>query len=190
MAIQNTHTKIDIYVHADIVQKRANTTNEKSPNPNNPNNGDGNNDSGDNYFQMGSFKISKKRMGHMAVNITRTLKNVTTQISNSAIGQLSNVTGDTNYQAVVQRNFETATDVLNGVTNTALATASGFMIGGPLGAAFALASTSIQQGMSYAYKYENRNIQNSISSWKENQSVNYNKARAGVDLTDGRTRLR
>lgn len=189
MAIQNTHNKIDIYIHADIVTKRANTTNEKNPNPNNNSNGNGKND-GEGYFQLGSFKISKKRAGHMAVNVSRAFRNITNQVTNSAIGQLSYVTGDTNYQAIVQRNSEAKTDVINGVSNVALATASGLLIGGPVGAAFALAGTAIQQSMSYAYKYENRNIQNAISSWKENQSVNYNKARAGVDLTDGRTRLR
>ena len=190
MAIQNTHNKIDIYVHADIIQKRANTTNEKSPNPNNPSNESGDEKGGSGYFQMGSFKISKKRMGHMGVNVVRSVKNITTQVANAGIGQLAYVTGDTNYQASVQREAEVIGDTANSITNVGLATASGAMIGGPLGAAFALASSAISQSISLAYKYENRNIQNAISTWKENQSVNYNKARAGVDLSDGRTRLR
>lgn len=189
MAIQNIHNKIDIYVHADIVQKRTNSVAEKSVNPNS-NEASGNSNDSSSAWSGGTFHISKKRMIHMGINATRTIKTLATQYANAGIGQLGAITGDSNYQNIVQRQVESGIDTISSIWNIGSATTSGALIGGPIGAALALASSSLSTAFSLMNKYETRNMQNAISTWKENQSVNYNKARAGIELTDGRTRLR
>ena len=184
MAITNTHQKIDIIIHADIVQKKANTANTTNINPHSKTSTDEENMTG-NPSQM-----STKRKLHIANNMARNAVNLTMSFTNMRINQIANMTGDSNYQDYARRQFEVVEDTSRFATNILTSTASGAMIGGPIGAGLALATSALTQSFSYAQKYEGRNINNAITQWKENQSINYNKARAGVDLTDGRSRLR
>lgn len=186
MAIKNTHSKVDIYIHADIVQKRTNTASEKQVNPNTSSN----NDKNASGWGNGSFSIKNKRGIHLTQNLMRSGLNVTRQYINASVGQLGNITGDSNYQASLQRKNDIINDYASSSFNVVSATISGAMIGGVVGGVAALITSGIGTTISLANKYESRNIENVLSAWKENQSVNYNKARAGVDLTDGRTRLR
>ena len=184
MAITNTHQKIDIIIHADIVQKKANTANATNINPHSKTSADEENVSG-NPSQM-----STKRKLHIANNLARNAVNLTMTFTNTRINQIANMTGDSNYQYHVSRQFEVVEDTSRFATNVLSSTVSGASIGGPTGAVIAFATAVLTQSVSYAQKYEGRNINNAITQWKENQSINYNKARAGVDLTDGRSRLR
>lgn len=100
---------------------------------------------------------------------------------NFIIGNISAYTGDSNFQAEVQRKQEIVSDVISTSVNTIV----GFAINPALGAI--QLTTSL---VSNAMKYEQRNINQSVQEFKQTQSVNYAKARSGIDLTDGRTRLR
>ena len=184
MAITNTHQKIDIIIHADIVKKRANTANATNINPHSKTSTDEENATG-NPSQM-----STKRKLHIANNLARNAVNLTMSFTNMRINQITNTSGDSNYQDHVRRQFEVVEDTSRFATNVLSSTVSGASIGGAIGACIAFATSVLTQSISYAQKYEGRNIDNAITQWKENHSINYNKARAGVDLTDGRSRLR
>ena len=184
MAITNTHQKIDIIIHADIVQKKANTANATNINPHSKAKSDEENITGN------PSRMSSKRKLHIANNLARNAVNLTMSFTNMRINQITNMAGDSNYQDYVGRQFEVVKDATLFATNVAASTVDGAIKGGLIGAGIELAISVITQSFSYAQKYENRNINNTITQWKENQSINYNKARAGVDLTDGRSRLR
>lgn len=187
MAITNTHQTIDILIHADIVSKRDRTANNSSVNPNRK---DVAMETNSNNNEGSPRKISSKRIAHMGVNISRTAVNLSMTFRNAAVNQLANITGDSSYQDYSRRQTEILEDTARVATNTITATLSGAMIGGPVGASIAFASSALTQSLSYMQKYETRNINTAIQNWKDTQSINYNKARAGVDLTDGRSRLR
>ena len=184
MAITNTHQKIDIIIHADIVQKKANTANATNVNPHSKTKSDEENLTG-NPSQM-----STKRKLHMANNLARNAVNLTMSFTNMRINQIANMSGDNNYQETVSRQFEVVEDASRFAINVATSTINGAMRYGIPGAIIYFAVSALSQSLSYSQKYEGRNINNAITQWKETQNINYNKARAGVDLTDGRSRLR
>lgn len=185
MAIYNTHQQIDIYVYS-VKGNSSNNTNQKSVNPN---------------AQKASRKTNskeqvedlfgEKRAIHNVQRIARFANNMAVNvIPNALIGQIANATGDTNYQALARRKQEYISDVCNPIMSIANSTASGMMIMGPLGALTGFLTSFGTTAISMANKYESRNINYAVDLWKQNQSLNYNKARASIDLTDGRTRLR
>lgn len=175
MAVYNqsnsNNSTLSIYVYAEKLSA-SDTADEKSTNPS-----DNEEDEEEGRHKINKAKIKK------GVNMARTLANITTrQLPNLVIGQFGTMTGDSNYQAMVQRNVErfqdTAQSVIGVGTTAALLS--------PQVAAFA----AVGVAFSLASKYEQRNIETGLSQWKAQQSINYAKARSGVDITDGRTRLR
>lgn len=184
MAVYNSHQTIDIYVHATKLTASSNNA-EKSVNPNKKE-GSENESNG----LIGS-PFSSKRQLHNAQNVLRFTNNMAVNvIPNAVINQISNASCDTNYQAIARRQQEVKQDIANPLISITNATLSGGMIMGPIGALTGLITSATTSIVSLANKYEGRNVDNAINIWKQNQSVNYNKARAGVDLTDGRSRLR
>lgn len=184
MAVYNSHQTIDIYVHATKLTASSNNA-EKSVNPNKKEDSD-NNDMG---LVMGPF--SSKRQLHNAQNVIRFTSNMAFNvIPNAVVNQISNASCDTNYQAIARRQMEIKQDIANPLMSITNATISGGMIMGPIGALTGLVTSAATSMFSLMNKYESRNVDFALNSWKQQQSVNYNKARAGVDLTDGRSRLR
>lgn len=184
MAVYNTHQTIDIYVHATKLTASNNNA-TKSVNPNKKettaNEQDG--------LITGPF--SSKRSIHNTQRILRFTNNMVFNVlPNATINQISNASCDTNYQAIARRQWELKQDIANPVMSITNATLSGALIMGPVGALTGLLTSSLTSLTSLATKYEGRNVDYAINTWKQQQSVNYNKARAGVDLTDGRSRLR
>ena len=173
MAVYNQQdNRLDVYIHADSVGA-SDRPNEKSTNPN---------DKEENTLDNSRHKISKRQISK-AINVSRTMVNIATrQVPNFVIGQFSNMTGDSNYQAICQRNMERFQDVSSAV----MGIGASAVLFGPAGAMMA----GIGTALSLTSKYESRNIETGLSIWKQEQSINYNKARSGIDITDGRTRLR
>lgn len=191
MPIYNNKQKIDIFIHATPMTASRSTAENKSVNPHITKSDKGGVNSIDIESGGMSRALSGKRIVHLAQNSIRFVMNVRTNVIPNAVnGQIVNSTGDTNYQAYARRQSEIKQDVLNPMSNIVNATTSGGLIGGPIGAVIGFVTSATTSALSLINKYEGRNTQYAIDVWKQNQSTNYNKARAGIDLTDGRTRLR
>lgn len=191
MPIYNNKQKIDIFIHATPMTASRSTAENKSVNPHITKSDKGGVNSNDIESSGMSRALSGKRKIHLVQNAGRFAVNLGMNVIPNAVnGQIANATGDTNYQAYARRQSEIKADVVNPITNISNATISGALIGGPVGAIMGLVTSATSSIFSLANKYEGRNTQYAIDVWKQNQSTNYNKARAGIDLTDGRTRLR
>ena len=103
------------------------------------------------------------------------------------VGGLGGKSGDEAYQDKVNRQVEIVQDVGNLATSVAMGAGYG-AVGGPvgmvLGASFALASNLISLGS----KYATRERDFDFKMFKENNAVEYKRARAGINLTTGRLR--
>lgn len=191
MPIYNNKQKIDIFIHATPMTASRSTAENKSVNPHITKSDKGGVNSNDIESSGMSRALSGKRKIHLVQNAGRFAVNLGMNVIPNAVnGQIANATGDTNYQAYARRQSEIKADVVNPITNISNATISGALIGGPVGAIMGLVTSATSSIFSLVNKYEGRNTQYAIDVWKQNQSTNYNKARAGIDLTDGRTRLR
>jgi hypothetical protein len=191
MPIYNNKQKIDIFIHATPMTASRSTAENKSVNPHIAKSDKGGVNSNDIESGGMSRALSGKRKIHLVQNAGRFAVNLGINVIPNAVnGQIANATGDTNYQAYARRQSEIKADVVNPITNISNATISGALIYGPVGAIMGLVTSATSSIFSLVNKYEGRNTQYAIDVWKQNQSTNYNKARAGIDLTDGRTRLR
>lgn len=187
MAIYNqSGGRYEVYVYnvSSGGGNEENTADKRSVNPNTKKEAESTGDD--------KTSIAKSRKRQFALHTSRSAVNMLTRtLPNIAIGQIANLKGDTSYQAQVQRNYEKLGDVVNPTfqivstgVNLSLLGASGVLVGGAMAVAFA------GQAVSLASKYEGRNIQYAITEFKQNASINYAKARSGIDITDGRARLR
>lgn len=168
----NSNSTLSIYVYAEKLSA-SDTADEKSTNPS---------ENEEDDSEQGRHKISKAKL-KKSVNTARAIANISTrQLPNLVIGQFATMTGDSNYQAMVQRNVERFQDTAQSIIGVGTTAA----LLGPQAAVFA----AVGVAFSLASKYEQRNIETGLSQWKAQQSINYAKARSGVDITDGRTRLR
>jgi hypothetical protein len=191
MPIYNNKQKIDIFIHATPMTASRSTAENKSVNPHITKSDKGGVNSNDIESSGMSRALSGKRKMHLIQNAGRFAVNLGINVIPNAVnGQITNATGDTNYQAYARRQSEIKADVVNPITSISNATISGALIGGGVGAIMGLVTSATSSIFSLVNKYEGRNTQYAIDVWKQNQSTNYNKARAGIDLTDGRTRLR
>lgn len=103
------------------------------------------------------------------------------------VGGLGMKYGDQAYQENVQRQFEIVKDVGGVASSTAMGAvygAWGGPIGAILGAVFGLVSSSV----STAVKYSAREREFNFKTFKENTSIEYQRARASINLTTGRLR--
>lgn len=188
MPVYNNKQKIDIFIHAQAYTSSRSTAENKKVNPNNAKSNVNSNNAESGGI---SHALSGKRIIHLSQSAVRFGVNMGINVIPNAVnGQIANATGDVNYQAMARRKSEILADTVNPISNISNATISGALIGGSIGAVVGFASSAITSVFSLANKYEGRKTQYAIDTWKQNQSTNYNKARAGIDLTDGRTRLR
>jgi hypothetical protein len=106
---------------------------------------------------------------------------------NYSVGGIGDVSGDRAYQNRVQRTVEQVQDGTNIATSIVMGASYGSW-GGVIGAAFGMlfgAATSIT---SMRVKYANRERDYDFKVFKENNAIEYNRARAGINLTTGRLR--
>ena len=95
--------------------------------------------------------------------------------------------GDQAYQDNVQRRFERIKDTTNIASSIAMGAVYGSW-GGPIGAVLGMAFGAISTGVSTASKYAGRQRDYDYKIFKEQNAIEYNRARAGINLTNGRLR--
>ena len=118
-------------------------------------------------------------------------KQVGREFVNYYVSDIGRANGDSNYQAIVNRKIEVATDVL-GIGTSALAGAAmgsaipgvGTVIGAVVGAAVGMVS----QGVSLGFKYAERQRAYEHEIFQENTSQAYQLARANYTALTGRVR--
>ena len=146
----------------------------------------------------GSSKDSKKGLGMSEARKRRLVKtNLTHGLSashqmadlyiNYRIGGLGYENGDQNYQDAFRRNMEKFQDGSNLATSIAMGASYGSW-GGPIGAAFGALFGLVTTGSSLSAKYAGREREYNYKMFKENNAIEYNRARANINLTTGRLR--
>lgn len=115
------------------------------------------------------------------------MKQIGGLIAEYNISGLGDINGDQAYQQQVSRSFEKLEDATNITTSLMQGITYGSW-GGPigtlLGGTFALLST----GTSTMIKYAKRDRDFNYKMFKENNSIEYQRARANINLTSGRLR--
>lgn len=103
------------------------------------------------------------------------------------IGGLGYANGDQALQDKVSRNYEIFKDTTNVASSVAMGALYGSW-GGPIGAVLGMTFGAISSGTSIALKYAGRERDFSYKIFKENNSIEYQRARANISLTNGRLR--
>lgn len=95
--------------------------------------------------------------------------------------------GDQAYQENVQRQFEIVKDVGGFASSVAMGAVYGAW-GGPIGAILGATFGAVSSGVSIATKYASRERDFNYKTFKENNAIEYQRARASINLTTGRLR--
>lgn len=106
---------------------------------------------------------------------------------NYAVGGIAYRTGDMAQQEAVQRNFEVAEESIGLLASVGIGVSYGVRGGVPgmvIGGVLALATTAASLGTKYAGKYREYNFK----VFKEENAIEYRRARANLSLTTGRLR--
>lgn len=103
------------------------------------------------------------------------------------VGGLGNKYGDQAYQENVQRQVEIVKDVTNVASSVAMGALYGAW-GGPVGAALGAVFGAVASGVSIAVKYAGREREFNYKMFKEENAIEYQRARASINLTTGRLR--
>lgn len=138
--------------------------------------------------EISTVSTSKSRM--VKVNTTHAIAigmQVVNQTANYITSGIGAVGGDSNYQDIVQRKVEILQDVEqvgSGIVMGAVYGSTGGPIGSLIGATFGAVSGLVSKGI----KYAGREREYKAKVFKENNAIEYNRARAGINLTTGRLR--
>ena len=103
------------------------------------------------------------------------------------VGGLGQKYGDQALQENVERNVEIVKDVTNVASSVAMGALYGSW-GGPVGAVLGATFGAISTGVSTVVKYANRERDFNYKVFKENNAIEYQRARASISLTTGRLR--
>ena len=103
------------------------------------------------------------------------------------VSGLGNKNGDQAYQEQVQRRFEIVKDVTNVASSIGMGALYGSW-GGPIGAVLGAVFGAVSSGVSTATKYASREREFNYKTFKENNSIEYQRARASINMTTGRLR--
>lgn len=103
------------------------------------------------------------------------------------IAGISYATGDSALQSQIERKYELATDFASIAFSGAMGATYG-ATGGPIGAISASAMAMVQTTMSIASKYATRERDYDVNIYKQNNAIEYKRARAQISLTTGRLR--
>lgn len=106
---------------------------------------------------------------------------------NYFVSDIGRSTGDSNYQAIVNRKIEKVTDGLSVGQGMLSGAAAGASIG-PVGAVIGAAVGAISAGVSLGFKYSERERAYQHEMFKENNSQAYQLARANYSALTGRVR--
>lgn len=106
---------------------------------------------------------------------------------NYYVSDIGRSTGDSNYQAIVNRRIEKVTDALS-IGQGMLGGAAAGLVAGPVGAAIGAVFGAISSGISLGFKYAERERAYQHEMFKENNSQAYQLARANYSALTGRVR--
>lgn len=106
---------------------------------------------------------------------------------NYYVSDIGRANGDSNYQSIVNRKIEIATDALS-VPMGMLGGAAAGAIAGPIGAAIGAVIGAVASGINLAFKYAEREREYQHEMFKENTSQAYQLARANYSALTGRVR--
>jgi hypothetical protein len=95
--------------------------------------------------------------------------------------------GDQAYQENVQRQIEIGKDVTGVASSFAMGAIYGSW-GGPVGTVLGASFATLSTATSLAVKYAGREREFNYKTFKENNSIEYQRARASINLTTGRLR--
>lgn len=109
------------------------------------------------------------------------------QAANYYISDIGRKNGDSNYQAIINRQIETITDPLSLVGGAFSGAAAGSMFG-PVGAGIGLMVGAASSAISLGFKYAERQRDYQHEMFKENNSQAYNLARTSFQGFTGRLR--
>lgn len=104
-----------------------------------------------------------------------------------AISGLGYKHGDQAYQDNVSRRVEILKDVTNVASSIGMGAVYGAW-GGPIGAVLGATFGAISSGVATATKYDSREREYNYTIFKEQNAIQYNRARAGINETNGRLR--
>ena len=138
--------------------------------------------------KSGGLTARQKRMiktnATHALAITKQVADLGLEYVVSGIGQSN---GDQALQDQVSRNVEIVKDVTGFASSVAMGALYGAW-GGPVGAVLGATFGAISTGVSTAVKYANRERDFNYKVFKENNAIEYQRARASISLTTGRLR--
>ena len=146
------------------------------------------NDTQNETQKSGGLTARQKRM--IKTNATHALA-VTKQVADLGleyvVGGLGQKYGDQALQENVERNVEIVKDVTGFASSVAMGALYGSW-GGPVGAVLGATFGALSTGASTAVKYANRERDFNYKVFKENNAIEYQRARASISLTTGRLR--
>lgn len=128
-------------------------------------------------------RIIKTNATH-AVAVTKQVADLGLEYYISGLGYKH---GDQAYQDNVSRRVEILKDVTNVASSIGMGAVYGAW-GGPIGAALGATFGAISSGVSTAIKYASREREYNYTIFKEQNAIQYNRARAGINETNGRLR--
>ena len=103
------------------------------------------------------------------------------------VSGLGNKNGDQAMQEQVQRQVEIVKDVTNVASSIGMGALYGSW-GGPIGAVLGAVFGAVSTGVSTAVKYGGREREFNYKVFKEENAIEYQRARASINLTTGRLR--
>lgn len=115
------------------------------------------------------------------------VKQTVKQVANYYISDIGRSNGDSNYQAQINRTVEVIGDVGSFFSGALSGAASGSAFG-PIGAAVGAVVGLVSAGVSYHFKYAERERAYQHEMFQQNTSQAYNLARANYSALTGRVR--
>lgn len=132
----------------------------------------------------------RRQMRVLKTNITHLFaasKQIALQYANYQIAGIGYKTGDQAQQDITQRYVEKLTDIGGMASSVAIGAVYGSW-GGPLGIAVGIATAVATSSVSLLSKYAGRQRDYDFKVFKEENAIEYTRARAGINLTTGRLR--
>lgn len=126
----------------------------------------------------------------LKVNITHGIavaKQITDASIQYAIQGIGNKYGDQALQENIEQRFDIAKDVLGSASSVAMGALYG-SAGGPLGALLGGIFGLVSSATSLGFKYAGKEREFDYKQFKENNAIEYQRARASISLTTGRLR--
>ena len=118
---------------------------------------------------------------------TAVLKQMSTQWFNYSVAGIGYKYGDQALQQETERQVEQVMDISNIATSVAMGATYG-AAGGPLGSLAGAVMMGAQTTSSTILKYATRKRDYNMKIFKENNAIEYKRARAQINLTTGRLR--